>query len=46
MILCKKLVEEFPGEVLLLIGGRDPIHPTGLENRKRVICLKIKILLT
>lgn len=29
-----KLVEEFPGEVvLLLIGGRDPIHTTGLSEQ-------------
>jgi glycosyltransferase involved in cell wall biosynthesis len=30
-----KLVEEVPSEVvLLLIGGRDPIHPTGLTERE------------
>jgi glycosyltransferase involved in cell wall biosynthesis len=30
-----KLVEEFPGKVvLLLIGGRDPIHPTGLTEQE------------
>ncbi len=30
-----KLVEEFPDEfVLLLIGGRDPIHPTGLTEQE------------
>jgi hypothetical protein len=46
MILCKKLVEEFPGEVLLLIGGRDPIHTTGLTELEEGSCLKIKILLT
>jgi glycosyltransferase involved in cell wall biosynthesis len=30
-----KLVEEVPSEVvLLLIGGRDPIHPTGLTEQE------------
>ncbi|NDP28056.1 MAG: glycosyltransferase family 4 protein [Flavobacterium sp.] len=32
-----KMVEEFPGEVvLLLIGGRDPIHPTGLTEQEEI----------
>ncbi|CAM2920697.1 glycosyltransferase [Flavobacterium frigoris] len=32
-----KLVEEFPGEViLLLIGGRDPIHTTGLTEEEEI----------
>jgi hypothetical protein len=37
------LVEEFPGEVvLLLIGGRDPIHPTGLTEQEEGDLFKIK----
>lgn len=38
-----KLVEEFPSEVvLLLIGGRDPIHPTGLTEQEEIDLLKNK----
>ncbi|MDI5899198.1 glycosyltransferase [Flavobacterium yafengii] len=36
-----KLVEEFPDEVvLLLIGGRDPIHPTGLTEQEEIDLFK------
>jgi glycosyltransferase involved in cell wall biosynthesis len=36
-----KLVDEFPGEVvLLLIGGRDPIHPTGLTEQEEIDLFK------
>ena len=32
-----KLVEELPDKViLLLIGGRDPIHPTGLSEQEEI----------
>jgi glycosyltransferase involved in cell wall biosynthesis len=36
-----KLLEEFPGEVvLLLIGGRDPIHSTGLTEQEEIDLFK------
>lgn len=36
-----KLVEEFPDEVvLLLIGGRDPIHQTGLTEQEEINLFK------
>ncbi|WP_264553438.1 glycosyltransferase [Flavobacterium sp. N2038] len=38
-----KLLEEFPDKiVLLLIGGRDPIHPTGLNEYEENDLLKNK----
>ena len=38
-----KLVEEYPCEVvLLLIGGRDPIHPTGLTKEEEACLFKNK----
>jgi glycosyltransferase involved in cell wall biosynthesis len=36
-----KMVEQFPGKfVLLLIGGRDPIHPTGLTEQEEIDLFK------
>ncbi|WP_026706968.1 glycosyltransferase [Flavobacterium frigidarium] len=38
-----KLAEQFPGEVvLLLIGGRDPIHKTGLTEKEESDLFKNK----
>ncbi len=41
-----KLIEEFPGKVvLLLIGGKDPIHPTGLTVKEEIDLFKNKYIL-